>query len=100
MVTVAPGATAMGYLYPCWGAEPAPAGSTDCFALMMYSDPMTTSPGPGDTGRPYDASLQESSSGRPGVPSGPVTSVLPAGGWAGGPVTDRAALGMPLTVQL
>src|SRR5258708_15912509 len=24
MVTVAPGATAIGYLYPCWGAEPAP----------------------------------------------------------------------------
>src|SRR5712671_196479 len=69
MVTTSPGATAIGYLYPCWGAEPAPLGSTDCFALMMYSGPTTTSPGPGATTPPFDLSVQESIRGRPGVPT-------------------------------
>src|SRR5260370_17597565 len=69
MVTVAPGATAIGYLYPCWGAGPAPFGSTDCFALMMYSGPTTTSPGPGATTPAFDRSVQESISWRPGVPA-------------------------------
>src|SRR5260370_2036502 len=69
MVTVAPGATAIGYLYPCWGAEPAPFGSTESFALMMYSGPTTTSPGTGATRGPTDLSVQESISGRPGVPA-------------------------------
>src|SRR5215469_10299029 len=69
MVTVAPGATAIGYLYPRWGEGPAPFGSTDCLALMMYSGPMTRSPGPGVTGPATDFSPQESISGRPGVPT-------------------------------
>jgi hypothetical protein len=35
----------------------------------------------------------------PGLPSGPVTCGLLVGGWAGGTVADRAALGVLAPVQ-
>src|SRR5215469_12239095 len=67
MVTVAPGLTAIGYLYPCEGLGPAPFGSTEFRALMMYSDPTTRSRCLGVTGFADDASAQESIRGLPGL---------------------------------
>jgi len=67
---------------------------------MMYSGPTTTSPGLGAADPGSESSLQESISGRPGVPGCVATCGLLAGGWAGGAVADRAALGVPVAVQL
>jgi hypothetical protein len=67
---------------------------------MMYSGPTTTLPGPGATDPATDSSLQESISGRPGLPSVAVTCGLLAGGWAGGTAAGRGARGVPLAVQL
>lgn len=69
MVTVVPGLTAIGYLYPGWGVGPAPLGSTDIRALMMYSDPTTRSRCPGAETFGIDALPQESSRGLPGLPT-------------------------------
>jgi len=67
---------------------------------MMYSGPTTTSPGLGATDPAADFSLQESISGRPGLPSAAVTCGLLAGGWAGGMAAGRAGLAEPLAMQL